>query len=146
MGARAGWAAPLAAAVIFGVAACNSITGAGDITIADADDDAGGGGETAGAGGAGPGASVGPGAGAGPGAGSGGSTGSGTGGDPGPTACVWPAGPYGVGQGQTLPPTISWQGYGPGESAPRTVSIEEFFDCDGTHGVDAVLFDTSQFG
>lgn len=60
--------------------------------------------------------------------------------------CTWPSGPYGVGQGQTLPSNLSWQGYAPGSSSPSTISIQEFFDCDGMKGIDAVLFDTSQYG
>jgi len=60
--------------------------------------------------------------------------------------CQYPAGPYGVGQGQTVPPSLSWQGYAPGASSPSTISIQEFFDCDGAKGIHAVLFDTSQYG
>ena len=70
------------------------------------------------------------------------STGTGTGPDP----CNWPSGPYGVGQGQTLPSNLSWQGYAPGATTPSTISIQEFFDCDGMKGIHAVLFDTSQYG
>ncbi|MFP6683380.1 MAG: hypothetical protein VB934_01655, partial [Polyangiaceae bacterium] len=48
--------------------------------------------------------------------------------------CQYPAGPYGVGQGQTVPPNLSWQGYAPGASSPSTISIQQFFDCDGAKG------------
>ena len=69
-------------------------------------------------------------------------TSSGSGSNP----CQYPAGPYGVGQGQTVPPSLSWQGYAPGASSPSTLSIQEFFDCDGAKGIHAILFDTSQYG
>ncbi len=79
--------------------------------------------------------------------GSGGSGLGGQGGDgAGPVACEYPQGPYGVGQGQTVPPTLSWQGYAPNSNSVSTITSEDFFDCDGLRGIDAVLIDTSQFG
>ncbi len=60
--------------------------------------------------------------------------------------CMWPAGPYGVGQGDTLPSGKSWQGYAAGSTQAGTVALADFYDCDGSRGINAVLFDTSQFG
>lgn len=142
----------------FGLSACNAITGADAIVLDGADDDddggsagqgagavAGAGGDTSGpAGPAGVGGAVdGSGAGAGPTSSGVGGTGTG---EPGPTECEYPAGPYGVAQGQIVPPNLTWQGFAPGSSAAQTISILDFFDCDGSRGIHAVLFDTSQFG
>lgn len=142
-----------------GSSACNAITGADAILLDDADDDddgsAGAGADDAvasGVGGqhngpAGPagvgGAVEGPGAGAGPTSSGVGGTGTG---EPGPTECEYPAGPYGVAQGQVVPPNLTWQGFAPGSSTAETISIVDFFDCDGSRGIHAVLFDTSQYG
>jgi hypothetical protein len=68
------------------------------------------------------------------------------GGDPGATQCDYPDGPYGVGEGQIVPPTLTWQGFAPGASSPTTIAITDFFDCDGSRGINALYFDTSQFG
>jgi hypothetical protein len=62
------------------------------------------------------------------------------------SACMYPAGPYGVAQGQVLPPTLKWTGYPAGGMNEGTISTQELFDCDGTKGINAILFDTSQFG
>jgi hypothetical protein len=60
--------------------------------------------------------------------------------------CMYPSGPYGVKEGDTVPSTLTWQGYRPGDSSPSTISIEEFFDCDGTKGINALMVETSQYG
>jgi hypothetical protein len=60
--------------------------------------------------------------------------------------CTYPDGPYGVDEGHTMPLTLSWQGYRPGADAMSTLSAAELFDCDGTRGIHALLFVTSQFG
>ena len=138
-----------------GVSACNAITGADAIVLDGADDDDGNdgagaddtvavasGGQTSGPAGVGGAVDV-VGAGAGPTSSGVGGTGSG---EPGPTECEYPAGPYGVAQGQIVPPNLTWQGFAPGSSTASTISIQDFFDCDGSRGIHAVLFDTSQFG
>ena len=60
--------------------------------------------------------------------------------------CQYPTGPYGVSVGEVVPPTLSWQGYKPGASSPSTISIKDFFDCDGTKGINALMVETSQYG
>ncbi len=64
--------------------------------------------------------------------------------------CGWPESmDVGKAPGQTLPTGMFWEGYRAGmdpNGPPTTVDIAEFFDCDGSKGVDAVVFDTSQFG
>jgi hypothetical protein len=67
-------------------------------------------------------------------------------------SCAYPSvGSVGVAVDQILPGTMKWQGYAPGETTPRDISVAELFDCDGSHSinghpVNAILFDTSQFG
>ena len=60
--------------------------------------------------------------------------------------CVYPAGPYNVTQGAILPPTLHWSGYPAGGFDQGTVSVKDLYDCDGSKGITALFFDTSQFG
>lgn len=128
--------------------ACNEISGANDVTFSD-DDDGGSSGVTTSGNGSngssGQGGTVGSG---GTGTSTTGAGGTGTGGQGGSPLppCEYPAGPYGVAQGQTVPPSLSWQGYLPGASSPSTITIDMFFDCDGRKGINAVVVDTSQYG
>lgn len=55
------------------------------------------------------------------------------------TQCAYPSGPYGVQVGATVQPTLSWQGFPEGQSQATTISIQDYFDCDGTRGVNAIL-------
>jgi hypothetical protein len=58
--------------------------------------------------------------------------------------CEYPPGPYSrTKQGTTIDPTLSWQGYTPGSSTPTTVTITDFFDCDGSKGINAVHLDVA---
>jgi hypothetical protein len=128
-----------------GALACNMVTGADKLVLVDDDDSTS---SSSGVSVTGPGAGPAVGAG-GMTSGAGGATasnGATSGAGASPTNCQYPAGPYGVAQGQTLPPSLSWQGYAPGGSQPVTVTVQDFFDCDGTRGIHAVLFDTAQFG
>ncbi|MBN4050177.1 hypothetical protein JYT28_00315 [Desulfobulbus sp. AH-315-M07] len=140
-------------------AGCNSLSGANDIVLVDeiTDDDDGGStadsgstvattGTFAGAGGATTGSGNTTGAGGGATTGSGDTTVASASGMMNP--CEYPAGPYGVSTGDTVPPNLSWQGYGPGatESQSETFTMEQFHDCDGSRGINALLFDTSQYG
>ena len=61
-------------------------------------------------------------------------------------ACVYPAGPYGVAQGKILPSNLKWEGYPAGGTVQGSLSIEVVLDCDGSKGITAILFDSSQFG
>lgn len=139
--------AVLTAIIIGALGGCNSLTGADEILLdpgfREADDNSsastggptGGGGDSAVATASATTSSTG-----------GGASSTGTGGSTAPTPCEYPTGPYGVDVGDTLPPTLSWQGFTPGADSPSTVTITDFFDCDGTRGINAVFFDTSQFG
>jgi hypothetical protein len=57
--------------------------------------------------------------------------------------CQYPAGPYGTTVGSTISPTLTWQGYAPNSSSLSKVSITDFFDCDGSKGINALLLDAS---
>jgi len=56
--------------------------------------------------------------------------------------CAYPSAGYGYLAGDVPPPTLSWQGVD--EAGGRsTVSIADYFDCDGRRGVNAILVDQS---
>lgn len=56
-----------------------------------------------------------------------------------PGSCVYPSSGYGVYEGQVVPGNLAWQGYPDGSSASGTVSIKDYFDCDGSKGIHALL-------
>jgi hypothetical protein len=60
-------------------------------------------------------------------------------------ACAqgYPAGPYGTGVGDVVDPGFTWQGYLAGSSAIATLTPNDLFDCDGTKGINALVFDVS---
>jgi hypothetical protein len=71
------------------------------------------------------------------------SSGAGAGASATPTVCTYPAGPYGTNEGDVVDPSLTWQGYVGNAGTPSTVSIASYYDCDGTHGVRALLLDES---
>lgn len=117
----------VAAALGVGLMGCNSVTGAGDLNVCGVNcDDGDSSGDTTGSG-----------------AGEGGN-GTGTGSSSsGTTQCVWPEGNFGTAVGSSVRENLTWQGYRPGEDAISDISIGEFFDCDGSKGINALLFITS---
>lgn len=150
-----------------GLAACNSITGADRLVLDNSDPESqgsggrGGGGETTGEG-AGP--SVG---------GSGGGTSNGGDPSNGgttttttsetttstptttttstttttttnsPVDCQYPDSGFGVNVGSYVSGNLAWQGYTEGAAQSGTVSIQDYFDCDGSKGIHALLIDSS---
>lgn len=58
--------------------------------------------------------------------------------DPPPATCTYPGGPYGETAGSVVSPNLSWDGFRPGSTTPTTVSPNDFFDCDGSRGINAV--------
>ena len=56
------------------------------------------------------------------------------------------AGAAGVGTNQIVPMTHSWEGFRPGEAEASMINVTEFYDCMGSLGIDAIVFDTSQYG
>src|SRR5579859_2965823 len=57
--------------------------------------------------------------------------------------CAYPQGSYATATGSIAPPSLSWQCFAPGATDPTTLSITDLFDCDGTAGIGAVVFDES---
>ncbi len=59
--------------------------------------------------------------------------------------CVdgYPKGPYGVGTGDVLDPTLSWQGYAANQTTVSSLTMSDLFDCDGSKGIDALIIDVS---
>ncbi len=58
-----------------------------------------------------------------------------------PCAGGYPLGPYGTGAGQTVNPGLQWQGYLP--STASSVGANDLFDCDGSKGINALVFDVA---
>jgi hypothetical protein len=56
---------------------------------------------------------------------------------------MYPAGGYGVTQGMVLPPQLSWQGFTEGAAAQSNLTIQDYFDCDGSKNINALLIDVS---
>ena len=59
------------------------------------------------------------------------------------SGCVYPAGPYGVDVGKVLDPTATWQTYLANASSPSTFKMTDLYDCDGTKGINAIIFDNT---
>jgi hypothetical protein len=58
------------------------------------------------------------------------------------SAAAYPDGPYGIHVGDTIPPTFTWEGLGPG-GTPQQYSSTDFYDSDGSKGINAIVFDSS---
>jgi hypothetical protein len=71
---------------------------------------------------------------------------------PSPTeiTCAYPVvGNYGVSPNMVVPKTHQWQGYAEltdTNQPAQTISAGQFFDCDGSRGIHAIMVDTSQYG
>lgn len=131
---------------------CNVISGAEGIVLDDDDDDgriigvgAGGSGAYGGSGGTNVVGGTGGVGGSGNNGGVGAAPQGGSGQGAGPTQCTYPVGPYGVAQGSTLSPSLHWQGFRENSSTQENISVQDYFDCDGTKGINAVLFSTVQW-
>ncbi|APR75668.1 Hypothetical protein A7982_01014 [Minicystis rosea] len=62
--------------------------------------------------------------------------------EPAGEACVYPRSSYGFVPGDVAPPTLSWKGTA--ESGEiTTVSLGDYYDCDGSKGINAILIDQS---
>lgn len=155
---------PLIALATIALAACNSITGVDSLVLygdnSPFDDEGGGGAADTGAGAADPTGggrdpSATTGAGGVPGGHAGGSgstttsstststsastsTSSG-----GPVDCEYPTSGFGVNIGNHVQGNLAWQGYAEGADSPGTISIQDYFDCDGSKGINALLIVSS---
>ncbi|RLB62184.1 MAG: hypothetical protein DRI90_09635 [Deltaproteobacteria bacterium] len=64
----------------------------------------------------------------------------------GSSACSWPSGVnFGIDEGKTLGPGFEWEGYAEGCPTPSTISIADFYDCDGSRGINAIYLSSSRF-
>ncbi len=59
------------------------------------------------------------------------------------TACTPPSGPYGTSVGDVIDPGLAWQGYVNDSGQATTVRLADYYDCDGTRGVRALVVDES---
>jgi len=59
------------------------------------------------------------------------------------SSCSYPAGPYGTSVGDVVDPSLSWQGYVNDGMTATTVTVKDYYDCDGTEGINALLLDES---
>ncbi len=55
------------------------------------------------------------------------------------SVCTYPTGPFGTQVGSTLAPGLKWQGYRADSGQVEEISIQDYFDCDGAKGVNALL-------
>lgn len=137
---------PLIALATLAFAACSSITGVDSLVLygenPPPDGDGGGGAADTGTGAADPtGGGADPSATAGAGGAPGGHTGGGgsTATSGGPGDCKYPTSGFGVNVGNHVQGDLAWQGYAEGADAPGTISIQDYFDCDGSKGINALL-------
>src|SRR5262245_61872445 len=56
--------------------------------------------------------------------------------------CAYPEARYGYEAGDVSPPTLSWQGSAE-QGRALGVSLADYFDCDGSRGINAILVDQS---
>jgi hypothetical protein len=110
------WTA-LALGAVPALTGCNELTGVGDLKV---DRTLGGGGSS--------------------GSGSSSSTASSS---SGPTLCPYPTGSWTQAVGGTVPQSMQWQGMVENSDVQTTIKAEDYLDCDGTHGINAILVDTS---
>src|SRR5262249_6048646 len=58
-------------------------------------------------------------------------------------AAGYPAGPYGTSVGKVVNPGLAWKGYLPNDTAISTLAPQDLWDCDGSKGINAIIFDVS---
>jgi len=64
----------------------------------------------------------------------------------GPHSCDWPTGvTFGTDVGDTLGPGFEWEGYAEGCPVSSTITIQDFYDCDGSIGINAIYLTSSRF-
>jgi len=62
---------------------------------------------------------------------------------PDPCANGYPTGGYGTSMGKVVNPGLGWQGYAAKETSPSTIHPADLYDCDGSKGINALVFDVS---
>ncbi|HEX8791345.1 MAG TPA: hypothetical protein VF765_10385 [Polyangiaceae bacterium] len=71
------------------------------------------------------------------------SSASGTAGGVSTAPCTLPAGPYGTNLGDVVDPSLAWQGYVDDSGQTTTVHLADYYDCNGSRGVRALVVDES---
>lgn len=61
-------------------------------------------------------------------------------------SCSLPSGPFGFRRGDTVDPSFSFQAYAPGDAGTKTYTMGDFFDCDGSRGINAIYVEESEQG
>jgi len=62
-----------------------------------------------------------------------------------PLNCSHAPGEPGVGEGKQLPTTLFWKGYAPGTDEAGVVRAADLFDCNGSKGIDVVVYEMAKF-
>jgi hypothetical protein len=57
----------------------------------------------------------------------------------GPVDCVYPDSGFGVQIGNYVQGNLAWQGFSEGAAQSGSMSIQDYFDCDGSRGINALL-------
>jgi hypothetical protein len=57
--------------------------------------------------------------------------------------CAYPAGPYGTSMGSVIDPSSTWQAYLPNATTPTTLKMSDLYDCNGSKGINAIVFDNA---
>ncbi len=57
----------------------------------------------------------------------------------GAVSCQYPQGSTGVSMGKVVPQSFTWQGFKENSQSPSAISIQDYFDCDGSKGQNALL-------
>jgi hypothetical protein len=60
-----------------------------------------------------------------------------------PVDCIYPDSGFGVQVGNVVQGDLSWQGYAESSSQTTTISIQDYYDCDGSKGINALLIVSS---
>lgn len=120
-GAIRAMALVVAAGLSMGLVACNGVSGVGDLQVTGDATTSGGGGASTGTG-----------------ASTGASTGTGL-----ATQCDYPTTGFGNKIGGVIPATKKWSGYAEHEDTVSTINIGDFYDCDGSRNINALLIDES---
>ena len=60
-----------------------------------------------------------------------------------PPMCTYPEGLYGIEVDKLFAPMRSWPGFADGSDVPTVLHPEDYYDCDGSRGINALVLDES---
>ena len=63
--------------------------------------------------------------------------------DTGVNACTYPQQNIGTSPGNTVRSSFTWDGYAAGSTQETMIASKDLFDCDGSKGINAIIFDVS---